>query len=670
MTDFKLTSNYTPSGDQPKAIEAIISNLENDVKNQVLLGITGSGKTFTMANVIQKYQKPTIILSHNKTLAAQLYGEFKSLFPKNAVEFFISYYDYYQPEAYLPVTDTYIEKDSSINEEIDKLRIKTTASLVSRKDIIIIASVSSIYGLGSPQEYKKMLIKISKDDIIDMKAFFKSLVAIHYLRNDMVLQPGNFRVRGDVIDIFPLYSDYPIRIELFGDQIENISRFNSMTGEIINDDIESEYIYPSKHFVVSDNLMKEGMEKIRKELFIRLKELRDNDQLLEAQRLEQRTMYDIEMMMELGYCSGIENYSRHLDGRNEGQRPFCLLDFFPDDFLLIIDESHVTIPQVRAMYNGDRARKLNLVEHGFRLPSALDNRPMKFDEFIEKINKTIYVSATPAEYELDLSKKNIIKQIIRPTGLLDPKIKFQKSKNQIDHLVENIKEVIKRKEKILVTTLTKRMSEDLTEHLKSLNLKAEYLHSEIPSLERVKIIRSLRLGHFDILVGINLLREGLDLPEVSLVAVLDADKQGFLRSKTSLLQVSGRAARNVNGRVILYGDKISEAMQYLIDETDRRRKIQKQYNKDNNIEPRTILKSKDEINNTTIVANKSIDKILENSEEIELSNIDALEFKEMIKKIERKMLNYAKELKFEEAALLRDYLDKIKIEEEKKINHE
>ena len=670
MTDFKLTSNYTPSGDQPKAIEAIISNLENDVKNQVLLGITGSGKTFTMANVIQKYQKPTIILSHNKTLAAQLYGEFKSLFPKNAVEFFISYYDYYQPEAYLPVTDTYIEKDSSINEEIDKLRIKTTASLVSRKDIIIIASVSSIYGLGSPQEYKKMLIKISKDDIIDMKDFFKSLVAIHYLRNDMVLQPGNFRVRGDVIDIFPLYSDYPIRIELFGDQVENISRFNSMTGEIINDDVESEYIYPSKHFVVSDNLMKEGMEKIRKELFIRLKELRDNDQLLEAQRLEQRTMYDIEMMMELGYCSGIENYSRHLDGRNEGQRPFCLLDFFPDDFLLIIDESHVTIPQVRAMYNGDRARKLNLVEHGFRLPSALDNRPMKFDEFIEKINKTIYVSATPAEYELDLSKKNIIEQIIRPTGLLDPKIKFQKSKNQIDHLVENIKEVIKRKEKILVTTLTKRMSEDLTEHLKSLNLKAEYLHSEIPSLERVKIIRSLRLGHFDILVGINLLREGLDLPEVSLVAVLDADKQGFLRSKTSLLQVSGRAARNVNGRVILYGDKISEAMQYLIDETGRRRKIQKQYNKDNNIKPRTILKSKDEINNTTIVANKSIDKILENSEEIELSNIDALEFKEMIKKIERKMLNYAKELKFEEAALLRDYLDKIKIEEEKKINHE
>jgi len=669
MTDFQLTSNYTPSGDQPKAINSIIANLENNVKDQVLLGVTGSGKTFTIANVIQKCQKPTIILSHNKTLAAQLYGEFKSLFPKNAVEFFISYYDYYQPEAYLPVTDTYIEKDSSINEEIDKLRIKTTASLVSRRDIIIIASVSSIYGLGSPEEYKKMLIKISKDDTIDMKEFFRSLVSIHYLRNDMVLQPGNFRVRGDVIDIFPLYSDYPIRIELFGDQVENISRFDSMTGEIINDDVDSEYIYPSKHFVVSDNLMKEGIEKIRKELFVRLKELRDNDQLLEAQRLEQRTMYDIEMMMELGYCSGIENYSRHLDGREEGQRPFCLLDFFPDDFLLIIDESHVSIPQVRAMYNGDRARKLNLVEHGFRLPSALDNRPMKFDEFVEKINKTIYVSATPAEYELDLSHKNVVEQIIRPTGLLDPEIIFQTSKNQIDHLVENIKKIIERGEKVLITTLTKRMSEDLTEHLKSLNLKAEYLHSEIDSLERVKIIRSLRLGHFDILVGINLLREGLDLPEVSLVAVLDADKQGFLRSKTSLLQVSGRAARNINGKVILYGDKISEAMQYLIDETDRRRKIQKQYNKDNNIKPRTILKSKDEINSITIVANNSIDKVLEEPEKIELSNIDALEFKEMIKKIERKMLNYAKELRFEEAALLRDHLDKIKIEE-KKINHE
>ena len=542
MSDFEIISNYQPSGDQPKSIDSIIYNLKNNVKDQVLLGVTGSGKTFTMANVIKKYQKPTIILSHNKTLAAQLYGEFKSLFPKNAVEFFISYYDYYQPEAYLPVTDTYIEKDSSVNEEIDKLRIKATASLMSRKDVIIIASVSSIYGLGSPSEYKKMLLKVSRGDVINMKEFFKSLVSIHYLRNDMVLQPGNFRVRGDIIDIFPLYSDYPVRIELFGDEVENISRFNSITGEIINENLDTEYIYPSKHFVVSDKLMKDGIEKIRKELFVRLKELRENNKLLEAQRLEQRTMYDIEMMIELGYCSGIENYSRHLDGRKKGQRPFCLLDFFPEDFLMIIDESHVTIPQVKAMYNGDRSRKMSLVEHGFRLPSALDNRPMKFEEFINKINQTVYVTATPAEYELNMSSDKVIEQIIRPTGLLDPEIVVQDSKNQIDHLVENIKKVVRKKEKILITTLTKKMAEDLTDHFKNLNIKAEYLHSEIDSLERVKIIRNLRLGEFDVLVGINLLREGLDLPEVSLVAVLDADKQGFLRSRSSLLQVASRAA--------------------------------------------------------------------------------------------------------------------------------
>ena len=660
MSDFEIISNYQPSGDQPKSIDSIIYNLKNNVKDQVLLGVTGSGKTFTMANVIKKYQKPTIILSHNKTLAAQLYGEFKSLFPKNAVEFFISYYDYYQPEAYLPVTDTYIEKDSSVNEEIDKLRIKATASLMSRKDVIIIASVSSIYGLGSPSEYKKMLLKVSKGDVINMKEFFKSLVSIHYLRNDMVLQPGNFRVRGDIIDIFPLYSDYPVRIELFGDEVENISRFNSITGEIINENLDTEYIYPSKHFVVSDKLMKDGIEKIRKELFVRLKELRENNKLLEAQRLEQRTMYDIEMMIELGYCSGIENYSRHLDGRKKGQRPFCLLDFFPEDFLMIIDESHVTIPQVKAMYNGDRSRKMSLVEHGFRLPSALDNRPMKFEEFINKINQTVYVSATPAEYELNMSSDKVIEQIIRPTGLLDPEIVVQNSKNQIDHLVENIKKVVRKKEKILITTLTKKMAEDLTDHFKNLNIKAEYLHSEIDSLERVKIIRNLRLGEFDVLVGINLLREGLDLPEVSLVAVLDADKQGFLRSRSSLLQVAGRAARNVNGRVILYGDRISDAMKSLIDETSRRRKIQQDYNIKNNITPETILKSADEINNTTIVANNSIDKILDENDDIILPDIDSIEFEDKVKKIERKMLNYAKELKFEEAAILRDHLDKLK----------
>jgi len=663
MTEFQLTSNYTPSGDQPNAINTIIDNLNSDVIDQTLLGVTGSGKTFTIANVIQKYKKPTIILSHNKTLAAQLYGEFKSLFPKNAVEFFISYYDYYQPEAYMPVTDTYIEKDSSINEEIDKLRIKATSSLVSRNDVIIVASVSSIYGLGSPDQYKKMLIKVSKNDTLNIKDFFKSLVSIHYLRNDLVLQPGNFRVRGDVIDIFPLYSDYPVRIELFGDQIENICRFDSLTGEIINNDVEAEYIYPSKHFVVSEKHMKSGIEKIRKELFGRLKELRDNEQLLEAQRLEQRTMYDIEMMMELGYCSGIENYSRHLDGRKEGQRPFCLLDFFPKDFLLVIDESHVTIPQIRAMYNGDKARKTNLVEHGFRLPSALDNRPMKFKEFTDKIGKTIYVSATPADYETEKSNNHIVEQIIRPTGLLDPEIICRESKNQIDHLVQNIKSTIKRNEKVLITTLTKRMAEDLTEHFKSLNLRAEYLHSEIDSLERVKILRNLRKNKFDILIGINLLREGLDLPEVSLVAVLDANKQGFLRSNSSLMQVAGRAARNINGKVILYGDTISPAMQYLIDETNRRRIKQEEHNKQNNIIPKTILKSEDEIENVTIIANNSVDKIVEIKEEIELSNIDTIELKDLTKKIERKMLNYAKELKFEEAALLRDQLDQIKVKQ-------
>ena len=544
MTEFKLKSSYSPAGGQPKAINSIVRNLKNDIENQVLLGVTGSGKTFTIANVIQAIKKPTIILSHNKTLAAQLYGEFKNLFPDNAVEFFISYYDYYQPEAYLPVTDTYIEKDSSINEEIDKLRIKATASLASRKDVIIVASVSSIYGIGSPKEYVKQLIKVNKDDELVQKKLLKSLVSIHYLRNDMVLQPGNFRVRGDVVDIFPLYEDYPIRLEFFGDQVDNICRFDSLTGEVIENDIEQQFIFPSKHFVVSDNVMKTGIENIRKELFQRLKYLRSNNKLLEAQRLEQRTLYDLEMMMELGYCSGIENYSRYLDGRKEGQRPFCLLDFFPNDFLMVIDESHVTIPQVRAMYNGDKSRKSTLVEHGFRLPSALDNRPMKFEEFKDKIKKTIYVSATPADYEIDISKQNIIEQIIRPTGLLDPEIEVHDTKNQMDYLVQKIKEVVNKKEKILITTLTKKMSEELTEYLKSLGIKSEYLHSEIDSLERVKIIKGLRLNQFDVLVGINLLREGLDLPEVSLVVVFDADKQGFLRSESSLLQVSGRAARN------------------------------------------------------------------------------------------------------------------------------
>ena len=659
MTEFKLKSSYSPAGGQPEAINSIVRNLKNDIENQVLLGVTGSGKTFTIANVIQAIKKPTIILSHNKTLAAQLYGEFKNLFPDNAVEFFISYYDYYQPEAYLPVTDTYIEKDSSINEEIDKLRIKATASLASRKDVIIIASVSSIYGIGSPKEYVKQLIEVNKDDELVQKKLLKSLVSIHYLRNDMVLQPGNFRVRGDVVDIFPLYEDYPIRLEFFGDQVDNICRFDSLTGEVIENDIDQQFIFPSKHFVVSDNVMKTGIENIRKELFQRLKYLRSNDKLLEAQRLEQRTLYDLEMMMELGYCSGIENYSRYLDGRKEGQRPFCLLDFFPDDFLMVIDESHVTIPQVRAMYNGDKSRKSTLVEHGFRLPSALDNRPMKFEEFKDKIKKTIYVSATPADYEIDISKQNIIEQIIRPTGLLDPEIEVHDTKNQMDYLVQKIKEVVNKKEKILITTLTKKMSEELTEYLKSLGIKSEYLHSEIDSLERVKIIKGLRLNKFDVLVGINLLREGLDLPEVSLVAVFDADKQGFLRSESSLLQVSGRAARNENGKVILFADKISPAMKSLIEITKKRRNIQESYNIKNNISPKTIFKSTEDIEKSTVVALQ--DDLIEDKDlEINENDLNLVELKDLIKKFERKMLNYAKELKFENAALMRDKIDNLK----------
>ena len=659
MAEFKLQSNYKPLGDQPKAIKSLVEGLNKKYRDQVLLGITGSGKTFTMANVIQEVQRPTLILSHNKTLAAQLYGEFKSLFPNNAVEYFISYYDYYQPEAYLPVTDTYIEKDSSINDEIDKLRIKSSTSLMSRKDVIVIASVSCIYGVGSPKEYLDLLITIKKNQEIPPKELFKSLVNIHYIRNDMVLDAGIFRVRGDVVDIFPIYDEFPVRIEFFGDEIEKISIFNLLTGEIIKE-IDQMTFYPCKNFVTTRETLNKGIERIKDELGVRLKQLRDNEMLLEAQRLEQRTLYDIEMMMELGYCSGIENYSRHLDGREKGQRPYCLLDYFPDDFLMIIDESHVSIPQVRAMYNGDKSRKLTLVEHGFRLPSALDNRPMKFDEFEEKINQVVYVSATPAEYETLLSENKIVKQIIRPTGLLDPNIELHKSRGQIDHLIENIKKVVKRNERVLVTTLTKKMSEDLTDYLKSMGVKCEYMHSDIDSIERVKILRSLRLKHFDVLIGINLLREGLDLPEVSLVAVIDADKEGFLRSKSSLMQVAGRAARNINGKVILYGDKITDSMKFLINETKKRRAVQIKYNKENNITPKTILKNIDEIKSSTVVADKDINEIIELDEQIEFNDIDSIEWKDKVKEIERKMLNYAKELQFEKAALLRDQLEKLK----------
>jgi len=660
MTSFEMKSDFIPCGDQPDAIKLLTDGIETNKKHQVLLGITGSGKTFTMANIIQNVQKPTLILSHNKTLAAQLFGEFKQLFPNNAVEFFISYYDYYQPEAYLPVSDTYIEKDSSINEEIDKFRIRSTSSLMSRSDVIIIASVSCIYGVGSPKEYSELIISLKLKQKINLKEFFKSLVSIHYMRNDTVMSPGTFRVRGDVVDVFPVYDDFPIRIELFGDEIDRLSTFDYLTGEIINDKLNVVTIYPSKNYVITDKSLKVGIEKIKKELWARLKYLKDNNQLVEAQRLEQKTLYDIEMMTEMGYCSGIENYSRHLDGRLVGERPYCLLDFFPDDFLMFVDESHVSIPQVKAMYKGDLSRKTSLVDYGFRLPSALDNRPMKFSEFEAKLNNVIYVSATPAEYELSNSVNNIVYQLLRPTGLLDPEVEVCETNHQIDYLIKNIKDVVKKSERVLVTTLTKRMAEDLTDYLKKTGIKCEYMHSEIDTIDRVKILRGLRLKNFDVLVGVNLLREGLDMPEVSLVAVLDADKEGFLRSKSSLMQVAGRAARNTNGKVLLFGDKITASMKFLIDETIRRRKMQSEYNSNNNITPQTIIKDKNSIKSITLLADKEVDEIINVDENILKDGIEGLEKKQMIKEIERKMLNYAKEFQFEKAAILRDQMKKIK----------
>ena len=662
MTDFHLKTNFSPCGDQPKAIKLLTDGIENDVNQQVLLGITGSGKTFTMANIINNVQKPTLILSHNKTLAAQLFGEFKQLFPNNAVEYFISYYDYYQPEAYLPVSDTYIEKDSSINEEIDKFRIRATSSLMSRNDVIVIASVSCIYGVGSPKEYEELIISLSLNQKIKLKDFFKSLINIHYVRNDTVMSPGTFRVRGDTVDVFQVYDDYPIRIELFGDEIDKLSQFDYLTGEIINDEINVVTIYPSKNYVITDKSLKVGIERIKKELWERVKFLKKENKLVEAQRLEQKTLYDIEMMTEMGYCSGIENYSRHLDGRLQGERPYCLLDFFPDDFLMFVDESHVTIPQVRAMYNGDLARKTSLVDHGFRLPSALDNRPMKFSEFEKKINNVVYVSATPAEYELSKSNNHVVNQLIRPTGLLDPIVEVCETQNQIDYLIRSIRKVVEKSERVLITTLTKRMAEDLTEYLKNAGVKCEYMHSEVDTIDRVKILRGLRLKKFDVLIGINLLREGLDIPEVSLVAVLDADKEGFLRSKSSLMQVAGRAARNTNGKVMLFGDRITESMKYLIDQTKSRRKIQEKHNKDNNIIPKTIVKDKNTIKSITLVADKEIDEIVNDENLIIKEGIDEIEKKQMIKEIEKKMLNYAKEFQFEKAAILRDQIKKIKKE--------
>jgi len=661
MTEFNLNSEYQPNGDQPQAINAIASSLKEGSKHQTLLGITGSGKTFTMANVIQQLQRPTLIISHNKTLAAQLYGEFKQLFPHNAVEFFISYYDYYQPEAYLPVTDTFIEKDMSVNEEIDILRLKATSSLLARKDVIVVSSVSCIYGIGSPAEYQQQVVHVEKSIHLNRREFFRKLVNIHYNRNDAVFERGTFRVRGDIIEIYLAYEDIGVRLEMFGDTIDSISRINPLTGEVLKE-MANEFIYPAKHFVNDRQSIKNIVSDIREELTKRLEELRSDGGLLEAQRLEQRTNFDLEMMLEVGYCSGIENYSRYFSDRKSGDRPYTLIDFFPSDFITIIDESHVTLPQIKGMYNGDRARKEVLVEHGFRLPSALDNRPLQINEFLPLQNQIIYVSATPGDKELELCGGEVVEQIIRPTGLLDPKVEVRKTEGQIDDIIGEARLRAKKNERILITTLTKRMSEDLCEYLRGVNLRVRYLHSDINSLERVKILRDLRLGEFDILVGINLLREGLDLPEVSLVVVLDADKQGFLRSHTSLMQVAGRAARHQDGFVILYADKITPAMENLINETQRRREIQEAYNKEEGITPTTISKSTENILFSTSVADS-----IEHEDYDTVLNRKGDDFSKMDKKLaldmmRKEMLEASDDLKFEKAAKLRDEIKKLEKE--------
>ena len=661
MSEFKLDSSFNPQGDQPQAIDGLVKGLNNGDNHQVLLGITGSGKTFTIANVIEKVQRPTLIISHNKTLAAQLYGEFKQLFPDNAVEYFISYYDYYQPEAYLPVTDTFIEKDMSVNEEIDILRLRATSSLLERKDVIVVSSGSCIYGIGSPDEYRDKVIHLKRGMLLNRKELLKNLINIHYLRNDTVFERSTFRVRGDVIEIYLAYEDVGIRIELFGDEIDQLMRFHPLTGEVLKE-MDTEFIYPGKHFVTDQATINRITGDIRHEMIQRLEELRSIDKLLEAQRLEQRTNFDLEMMMEVGYCSGIENYSRYFSGRKPGERPYTLIDFFPDDFMTVIDESHVSLPQIQAMYNGDRARKEVLVEHGFRLPSALDNRPMKIDEFHAKQNQVIHVSATPADRELEMSNGIVVEQVIRPTGLLDPLVEVRKSHGQIDDLIGEIRERIERNERTLVTTLTKRMSEDLSEYLRGVNLRVRYLHSEVDTLERVQILRDLRLGEFDVLVGINLLREGLDLPEVSLVAVIDADKQGFLRSRSSLMQTAGRAARHVNGQVILYGDKISDAMEYLINESSRRRKIQEDYNKKHGIKPESVHKSTDQIMGTTAVADSKQEEEPEKFKNRRGDDFSKIDKKLALDMMREEMLESADSLDFERAAKLRDEIAKIEKE--------
>lgn len=643
MGEFKLVAPYQPTGDQPKAISQLVEGVKQNKKHQILLGVTGSGKTYTMANVIARLKRPALVIAHNKTLAAQLCSEFQEFFPENAVHYFVSYYDYYQPEAYIPQTDTYIEKDATINEEIDRLRHAATSSLLQRRDVIIVASVSCIYGLGSPEDYQEMTMELKRGEIKSQEEILKRLVEIHYQRNDVGFERSTFRVRGDCIDIIPAASEIAIRIELFGDEVDRLCQLDPLTGEILAE-MDQVTIYPGTHYITSKEKLQLAIESIAAELEERLKYFQERGMLLEAQRLEQRTRYDLEMLMQLGYCTGIENYSRHLSGRKPGERPATLLDYFPKDYLLFIDESHVTIPQLRAMYAGDRSRKETLVRHGFRLPSAFDNRPLIFEEFEKLMGQTIYVSATPGPYELE-HQEQIVEQIIRPTGLLDPEVEVRPVKGQVDDLLAEIKLRAERDERVLVTTLTKKMAEDLTDYLREMGVRVRYLHSEVETFERVEILRDLRLGVFDVLVGINLLREGLDLPEVSLVAILDADKEGFLRSETSLIQTIGRAARNVNGKVIMYGDVITASMKRAIDETHRRRKLQMEYNQKHGITPQTIR--------------KEVRGITDQYREEEKLSVDLVPLEEAtrrIKELEKQMQRAAEDLEFEKAAQIRDQI--------------
>ena len=646
---FKIHSEYQPTGDQPQAIDYLVNGINKGEKFQTLLGVTGSGKTFTMANIIEKTQKPTLVLAHNKTLAGQLYSEFKEFFPENRVEYFVSYYDYYQPEAYIASSDTYIEKDASINDEIDKLRHSATASLFETRDVIVVASVSCIYGLGDPIDYENMIVSLRPGMEIDRNKVMKKLINMQYTRNEMDFKRGTFRAKGDILEIFPSnQEETAIRVEFWGEEIEKISEINPLTGKATGVR-EHVMIYPNSHYVTSKDKLERAIETIDKEMEERIEYFKQNKKLIEAQRIEERTNFDIEMLKETGFCQGIENYSRHISGRPAGSPPYTLFNYFPDDFLLLIDESHATIPQVRAMYNGDRARKESLVNYGFRLPSAFDNRPLKFEEFEERINQCIFVSATPSDYEKEHSKENVVEQIIRPTGLLDPKIEVKPTENQIDDLMDQIDMQVKKGDRVLVTTLTKKMAEDLTAYLRNAGIKVRYMHSEIKALERMEIIRDLRIGEFDVLVGINLLREGLDIPEVSLVAILDADKEGFLRSERSLIQTIGRAARNTEGRVIMYADELTESMEKAITETNRRRSIQEKYNEDHGITPQTIKKSVRDVIKATIVEDIQSKYNIGKDESVE----------DIISKLTDEMLKYAKNMEFEKAAELRDKIKEL-----------